>query len=1051
MFDSYKGGSGPRSFSLGNHQPPRSGALSLARRACQVVVIVALSAGSVVALAQEAPAPTATDQTPLQEVVVTGTHIKQPGLVATSPTQVVTAEDIKVGGKIDISEVLEELPQNFDDNLGQDFSNRTSGLTTAGGVATADLRGLGPNRTLVLVDGIRLGIGSPNTFINSPAPDLDQIPAFLIDRVDVVTGGASAVYGSDAIAGVVNFIMKKDFQGIQVDGQVGVDQHDNNNSTITPLLQSFGAPDPQGSRLDGQSRQFDVVMGSNFADGQGNVTAYFGFYDQSPVAGSQRDWDACQTAEVKDASGAVVGRTCTGSSNSNFVDPITGPNANTVFSVYGSSFVPRGSVATYPPAAFNSQPYIYATRGDTRYSAGFIAHDDLNSYIRPYAQFYYTDDRTHTSIAPDAVFVGENEFDPLGGGYYYTNCSNPLLSAQERGILCTPAQVAADTAAPGSVAVPLDLRRRNVEGGARNSYFDHASYRAVVGVKGDFADAWSYDAYAQYYYVDMFESNTGYYNLQSLNNALLVTGTAANPVCISGGSCIPYNIWTTGGVTTAQLNSLYLTGTSEGNYTMRTLHAEVSGDLTHYGLKLPTADQGLGVAFGLEHRGEQQVYAPDSAEESGLQLGAGAAAVALDVSDHVMEEFAELRVPLVQGLPWVKDLNFDTGIRRSDYSISGKVEAHKFELQYAPNDDVRFRASFEKAIRAPSLIELFNPQNPGINTIGSDPCAPDASTGVAQATLAQCLNTVPASERAAFTAAYGNGGSTNIIPQTVDDQGYLVEGGNPTLKPEIGKTWTVGASFTPTFVPGLTGSIDYFHILLTNEIGVASAEGSLSGCLAQGDAADCSQVVRNYATFSFNGPTLATGGYILDVNQNIGAALFSGIDIALNYRLDLPAGLGAFTVALNGTYTKHDGSGIQTVGPTSDCAGDYGPICAAIIPVWKHTMRLSWVTPFDVTPSLTWRYIGKVESDNNDPNLGDGAYPVYGAPLYVNSTIPAYNYLDFAVTYNPIKNLELRGGINNFLDKDPPLAFGDAAGGYNTYSIYDLVGRQVFLSFTAKF
>ena len=183
-----------------------------------IVGILAVAA-SASALAQQPPAVVATTEEPLQEIVVTGSRIAAPNAVSTSPIQVISAESIATSGKTDISDLIMQLPQNINNALGQDLGNTTSGLTTAGGIATADLRGLGPNRTLVLVDGRRLGQGSPNTAIQSPAPDLDQIPAGLVDRIEVVTGGASAAYGSDAIAGVINFIMKKNFQGVQFDGQ----------------------------------------------------------------------------------------------------------------------------------------------------------------------------------------------------------------------------------------------------------------------------------------------------------------------------------------------------------------------------------------------------------------------------------------------------------------------------------------------------------------------------------------------------------------------------------------------------------------------------------------------------------------------------------------------------------------------------------------------------------------------------------------------------------------------------------------------------------------
>ena len=1026
-----------------------------------VGLAVALTLGT--AAAQAAAAGDQADSPVVEEVIVTGSRIAAPNMVSTSPTSVVTAEDIRTSGKVDINDIILQMPQISDAGLGQDLGNRTSGLTTAGGVATADLRGLGPNRTLVLVDGIRLGIGSPNTFITQPAPDLDQIPAFLLERVDVVTGGASATYGSDAIAGVINFIMKRNFEGLQVDGQVGANFHNNSNSTADPLVSKFGLTPLSGTTWDGQNRQLDVTFGTNFADGKGNVTAYLSYFDTDPVTGSQRDWDQCQFNPVT-TKGVVTGRICAGSSNSNYfqlVNPKVGGvpiyagllgtgTDGTVYSVNGNGFVPRGSVATNPPAAFNSQPFIYLTRGDTRYTAGFLAHDDLADWAKPYMQFYFTDDRTHQAVAPGAVFNNTNLFPSSGtvadandGGYYFTNCSNPLLSAQQRGILCSPAAVAQDTANPGSVTVPIDLRRRNVEGGERDSFFDHSSYRAVFGSKGDFADAWSYDAYGQFYYVSMYQSNTGFMNLDSVNKALLVTGTAANPQCISGGACVPYNLWSDGGVNAAQEQYLLLTGTSAGNYTMRTLHADITGDLGKYGIKLPTARDGVGVNFGVEHRNEKQVYAPDSAEQGGLMLGAGAAAVPLDVADHVSEYFAEARAPILQDMPFAKELVADAGIRKSNYSVTGGVTTWKAELQWAPTEDIRFRATFQRAIRAPNLIELFNPQVVGLTTFGfNDPCA-TATVAPTAALLAKCLKTVPAAQQAAFTTAFNAG----QVPDLVLQQGYQLTGGNPDLKPEISKSYTVGFTFTPTFVTGLTGSLDYYHIRLDEEITNGLAiQDIITSCMNTGDPVVCGFIHRNNSNFSLNGPSLAAGGYITQTSVNIATALATGVDFQLSYKHLLPGKLGTAAVGVVGTYTGHNSS--QSPGQDSkECAGLYGPNCLTVIPRWRHNMRVSWSMPWDTTLAATWRYIGRNFYDGNQPQYGgDPANP----GMLVNAKIPGYSYLDLAATYNPTKNLEFRLGINNLLDKDPPLAFGGAGGGYNSYTAYDFLGRQFFAGFTIK-
>ena len=526
----------------------------------------------------------ATTSTPvLQEVIVTGSRIATVNATSTSPIQVVTSKEVQQGGKTDIIDLINQLPQNFQ-NAAVDFSNTSNGLATPGGITTADLRGLGPQRTLVLINGRRLGIGDPNTANPNPAPDLDQIPVALIDRIEVVTGGASAVYGSDAIAGVVNFIMKKDFEGIQIDGLAGEYKHHNHEGWVQNLQAASGETPVSGSVHDGQSRSFNLLMGTNLADGKGNVTAYVGYLNSQPISSSARDFGACEL-DLTAAGGAA----CHGSANSNWFQPVGGP----AYSVVGNQLLPWPQAGSNPPALYNSQSLIYMSRGDERYTAGVLGHIDVNDYVKPYLELGFMDDKTSIDVAPSGLFMS-NQTDPTGNGNFNINCSNPLLSAQEQSIFCTPAQIATAQANPGApCATPpspvpagyispncanILIGRRNVEGGPRLAYWDHTNYRAVVGATGVFAEGWSYDAYGQYYTTTLFNSNSNYVNLASVDNALQVSGTAANPTCISGPPCMPWNIFSTGGVTPAQTAYLNTTGTSTGTSTERILHADVTGD-----------------------------------------------------------------------------------------------------------------------------------------------------------------------------------------------------------------------------------------------------------------------------------------------------------------------------------------------------------------------------------------------------------------------------------------------------------------------------------------
>jgi iron complex outermembrane recepter protein len=1019
---------------------PAGSAIAADSRAQQAKTLTSdriLLARGVRGSAQQAP-PAPADSQPPQEIIVTGSRIAAPNEVSTSPVQIISAKSIQVSGKTDITDVISQLPQIFTNDLGQDLGNGTSGLTTAGGVATADLRGLGPGRTLVLIDGRRLGVGSPNTAIAQPAPDLDQIPAGLVDRVEVVTGGASAAYGSDAIAGVVNFIMKRDFEGFQVDGQVGETWHDNDDTFMQGLMRQFGYTPPTGMIQDGRNRTFDLLVGTNFADGNGNVTAYLSFRHADPIESSERDYGACQLNPIRDANHNVIGAACGGSSNSNYFAPVTGPDAGTAYSVNGHSFVPRGAVATTPPAIYNSQRDISLTREDDRFNAAIMTHEKITDYFQPYAEFFFMEDKTHQQVAPAALFQNANPLDPTGAGNYYINCSNPLLSAQQQAILCTPAQIAADKANPGSAAAQVNIGRRNIEGGARYTDFKHTNYRTVFGAKGDFADAWSYDAYGQYFYTAFFDSNQKYLNFQSITNALLVSGTSAHPTCIGAPQgCVPYNIFSDGGVTQQQLTYLYELGTARGASTLRTLHADITGKLGEYGVKSPLAAQGVGVNIGFEHRNDHDLLQPDAAEESGLLSGFGSAVAPIDSSISVAEEFVEVRAPLLQDKPGAKELLFDTGYRRSDYSTIGVTNTYKFEVQYAPIADYRIRASYDRAIRAPSVAEAFTRPIVGITTVVPDPCAPPITY-----TLLQC-------ERTGVTITQYNNGS---IPQGTAAQLSEETSGNPNLKPEQADTYTIGVNFAPSRIPRLTGSIDYYHIQIKDEIGVIPYLLVLSNCADTGSPMFCSQVVRQPKTGSLNGNSVAGGGYVIQENYNLGTAVNSGVDVQLNYKLDLPAGFGDVVFGLNGTYLLHNETTPLPGSPTYDCAGLFGFTCQTVNPRWRHLLRTTWETPWHVSGSLTWRYIGPVSQDNDssDPTLHFSTFNGYD---YVNARIPAFNYLDLEATWNVNRIVQIRAGANNLLDKDPPLVNTDivAGGAANTYSTYDLFGRQLFLAFTARF
>ncbi len=992
-------------------------------RALQCAFFGVITSGSMSALAQEQTAAGAEGAAtgPTEEVIVTGTRIISPNMTSTSPIQVISSREIEQQGRADISDVLYQLPQNFNNSLGQGFSSRTSGLSTAGGLTTADLRGLGPQRTLVLVNGRRLGPGSPHTSIQAPAPNLDQIPMQLVERVDVVTGGASAVYGSDAIAGVINFVMKRNFEGVQVDSQYGENWHNNHNDTIHGLLRDFGEEPDTGSVSDGENYNATLTVGKNFWDGRGNITAYAGYLRRHPVSSADRDFGACQIFINAD----LTGPECGGSANANYFRPRSGPAA---YTVVGNEFVEWPGPGTQsPPPVYNSQQYIYVSRDDARRTAGLTGHLEINEYVEPYTEFSYMKDDTHQITAPSGLFRDQNVLNPTGGGAYLVNCDNPFLSDQQRTVM----------SCSGNEIVPIRIGRRNVEGGNRQNNFEHEAYRYVLGARGEFGGAFSYDAYGQYYRTTLSTFNGRYLNLQNVANALLVTGTRDNPACISGAPCVPWNIFEEGGVTQEALDYLQTPGTSDGKITEKIWHTDVTADLGEYGLRSPLATEGLGVNVGYERRSQTLVYEPDEVLASGLLAGTGGAQVPIDASSVVNEEFVELRAPLLQDRPGVQYLALDFGFRHSDYDIVGGVNTRKFEVQYSPIRDVRVRGSYQRAIRAPSLIELFTQPNVGQITFGEDPCAGANPT----ASIEEC-------RRTGVTDAQYNSGT---IPQGTASQLSQLQSGNEDLDPETATSYTLGVTFNPSFLPDFSGSIDWYRIKVEDEVDVLPASFIVQNCMASGDPVYCNEIVRSPANGGLTGASVASGGYIKQTLFNLGSKTVSGVDAQAAYRVPI-AQYGSLVFSLAGTYLdKVESTPVPGQG-SYDCAGLFGFTCQTVNPRWRHNARVSWNTPWHGDVSLLWRFLSKVKLDNNDSNpLLFGSS--FGEESHYNTHIGSYSYFDFSTSWTVIEQLRIRAGVNNILDKDPPFVTSEivAGGAANTYETYDTLGREVYIGFTATF
>jgi iron complex outermembrane receptor protein len=957
----------------------------------------------------------------VQELVVTGSRIPQPNLTSISPVQTVNAREIALGGRTNTVDILMQMPQTTF-NAGADLGPTNDALTTPGGVSTVDLRGLGPQRTLVLVDGRRLGIGDPNTGNPNPAADINQIPAQLIDRIEVLTGGASATYGSDAVAGVVNFIMKKNFEGVQLDAQYGVNQHSQHNDFMQGVLRSKGYQVPD-STWDGKSVDYSLAMGANAPDGKGNVTAFATYHQQDPIYQNARDYAGCQLTKTGG---------CTGSSNSNIFytsDAAINPNA---YSVLGNQFVDYGTPGTTPSAVFNSNPYETLLQQDTRYTAGFFANYEVNKTFNLYSSFNFMHDETHTEVAPSALFQGSGS-QPSGG--FLVNCNNPFLSAaQATTVGCSAAGIASTDFANPETA-DLTIGRRNIEGGPRKFDYEHDNYRVVLGTKGKLFGPFNYDLYGSYYHTAVYISNANFLSISKTQNALLVNGAGQ---CISGAAgCVPYNIFQDGGVTNEALNYLTETGTSHGTTTERIIEGTVTGNLGDYGIKSPWATDAVGVSVGFQSRRDSLTYNPDQAELSNDLSGFGGAGVIVDNSLSVTEGYGEIQIPIMQDMPFVHDLQFNGGYRYSHYSTGVNAKTYKLGMEWAPTEDIRFRGGFNRAVRAPNILELYTPQSvTNTSDVGEDPCAGATPT----ATAAQCANT------GVRPGQYG------LIAQCPANQCATLTGGNLALKPEKANTYTVGFLLTPRMLPGFTASVDYYHIKLNNIISNIPLDVSMTECLNTGNPVYCANIVRNPVGGIIFGTTIG-GGYIVGTNTNVASEELDGVDIQAGYRLGFDTfgheGWGSLNFDMNGSYQPHQKNTPLPGADTYDCAGLFGPTCSGIFPKWRHTLRVTWNAPHDVQLSGAWRFIGKAtyEADTDEPTVGKGTTTQF------THKVSGVSYFDLAANWNLSEKLTLRGGINNIFDKDPPLIANAIVGGAlpNTWNTYDLVGRHMFVALTARF
>lgn len=931
----------------------------------------------------------------MEKVVVTGSRIRVSTVTeGSSPVTVVGAADIKSDGVKNVENLLNNLPQVFADQGGAVSNGST-------GTATVNLRNLGADRTLVLVNGRRLPQGSPL----STAADLNQIPAGLIKRVEVLTGGAGAVYGSDAVAGVVNFIMNDKFEGVQIDANISGYNHQQGNDAVTTAVRARNFPVPGDKSFDGKSKDVSLLVGGNFAEGKGNATLFASYKQDDALLQSERDFTACALGS------SAAGFSCLGSNTSFPGRFIVGTGSRTVADANGTT---RPYVVATD--AYNYGPINYLQRPSDRYVFNATANYEINDKVQVYSSIGFHNDRTVAQIAPSGLFGLDMS------GPNAVRFENPLLSADWRQQL--------GLVNPGDTADAL-IFRRNVEGGGRQADITNTSYRSQIGFKGEIGP-WSYDVFAQNARVSYSEVYRNEFSRARAFRAMdVVLDSTGNPACRSAvdgtdPNCVPYNIWSLGKVTPEALAYLQTPGLRSGATTQEIQGGNLSADLGSYGIKVPTSEHGVGVSFGVERRKEKLELETDTAFSSNDLFGQGGPSHGVSGQYTVKEVFGEVRVPLMEKRQFVDLLSLNASYRYSDFSTGKSTDSYGLGVEWAPVRQAKLRATYQRAARAANVVELFTPAGIGLYDNDEDPCAGTTPT----ATLAQCART------GVTAAQYGN-----ILDNPAGQYNELT-GGNANLSPEKADSYTLGLVVEP--MKNLSITLDAFSINVKDVIANVPSTTTLSKCLETGDPAFCSLIHRD------NIGTLwaKEAAYIEANNMNLATRKTTGLDLGINYGYKL-AGLGNLGFSLMGTYLRSYETQDLPGESAYDCTGLYGPTCGTPLPEWRHKARVTWTTPWNLEAAFTWRHIDAVdlEATSSHPKLA-------GTVFAVDRTLGARDYLDVSASYNLTKNLTLSGGINNLLDKDPPVSaqVGAGFGNGNTYpQVYDANGRKVFLGLTAKF
>jgi len=979
-----------------------------------------------------------------EEVIVTGTRIMRQDYVSTSPVVTLSSEVFEMSGEPQIEKILNELPQLVPS------ITTTSNNPSNGGQANINLRGLGTARTLVLLDGTRMQPSNVGGVI-----DLNTIPAALIDSVEILTGGASSVYGSDAIAGVVNFRMKRDFEGVQFGIQYGVTEQE-----------------------DGETVAADVTMGGNFADDRGNAVVALSYDDRKEVLAGARPFGEVSLSRILTPSGS--GTVPDGSVSWGANAP-TQAALDAVFAGYGVAagvvppaatigINPNGTVfsfgrgTTAQPVAnylgdtsdpgFNPLSYSY-NFGPVNYlqlpltrrqAAAFIRYDLVPDSVELYSRVTYTTYSADQQLAATPISSG------LGTSVPVTNSQIPAdlrTLLMNRG--CSPtAPVVPGSPCPGGTQnvaqrdANFTLGRRTVEVGARTQDNSYDVAQALIGVKGDLPNDWRWDVYGSWGHLQNVNIQGGNVSRSRMNSALI------NPAFFASQGCTAFNPFGVGNITPECAKAIAIRASNILETEQLNLEASLTGSL----FDMPAGP--LQFAVGAAYLETKADFRPDEFLASGDVVGFNAQQPVSGKID-VMEPFVEFAVPLLSEQPFANYLGLELGYRYSDYNLAGEVDTYKVALQWRPVESFQFRASYNRAIRAPGISELFLPQQENFPSY-SDPCNITSSKrlgadGVVGGTGANADGPDYVQVTALCQASGIPAGTLPTYIQTFPQARAFV-GGNTELDPETADTYTLGVAWQSQaqseWAQDLSISVDYYNYEIEEVISSLSVTSIIGRCFNDLGSNPTYDLNNQFCQLFTRDATTFRPDNVKTTTLNLAGREHEGVDLQVDWGIPLSA-MGAsesagdlsfrllWTHLLNKAdqetsadlFYSYDGTISQTVGSAN--------------PTDKAVLTTTWkVGDFSVRYNL--RFIDRMDVVNNDAAFSS---PTIG----VRPWVPSYVYHDLAARWEHDK-YSATLGVNNIADKDPPIYTTDAQAGIQSNtdpSTYDVLGRRYFLSLGVKF